>query len=113
MFTVSPLPTRIDDALRLLRSRLEARFGARLVRLVLFGSQARGEAGPESDVDVLVLLEGLQPAERTAIYEIGADVWMDTGVPVAPLAMSPDQLAELRRRERLLALDIDRDGISV
>jgi hypothetical protein len=35
--------------------RLAARHGARNVRL--FGSVARGEAGPDSDVDVLVDLE--------------------------------------------------------
>ncbi len=35
--------------------RIAARHGARNVRI--FGSVARGEAGPESDVDVLVDLE--------------------------------------------------------
>lgn len=44
-----------DDALRLLssyRRELEERFG--ISSLALFGSVARDEAGPESDVDVLV-----------------------------------------------------------
>ncbi|WP_457653426.1 nucleotidyltransferase family protein [Rhodocaloribacter sp.] len=31
-------------------------YGSRLRHLVLFGSQARGESHPESDVDVLVVL---------------------------------------------------------
>jgi hypothetical protein len=35
---------------------LRRRYGERLVRLVLFGSQARGEARSQSDVDVLVVL---------------------------------------------------------
>ena len=41
-----------------LRPRLEAIYGDRLVKLVLFGSQARGDADPESDIDVLVVLKG-------------------------------------------------------
>lgn len=41
-----------------LRRRLEETYGNRLVRLVLFGSQARGDAGPDSDIDVLVVLRG-------------------------------------------------------
>ena len=33
-------------------------YGDRLVRLVLFGSHARGDAVPGSDIDVLVVLRG-------------------------------------------------------
>ena len=33
-------------------------FGSRLRGVILYGSEARGEAGPDSDIDVLVLLEG-------------------------------------------------------
>lgn len=38
--------------------RLRAIYGSRLVRMVLFGSQARGSADSESDIDVLVVLKG-------------------------------------------------------
>lgn len=34
------------------------------VRVIVFGSVARGEAGPESDLDLLVLFEVLDSAER-------------------------------------------------
>lgn len=41
-----------------LRERLKEIYGPRLVRLVLFGSQARGDATAGSDLDVLVVLQG-------------------------------------------------------
>ncbi|MHC5610268.1 MAG: nucleotidyltransferase domain-containing protein [Nostoc sp.] len=40
-------------------------YGDRLVKMVLFGSQARGEASKDSDIDVLVVLEGnVNPGEE-------------------------------------------------
>lgn len=46
----------VQAALNDARQTLSALYGDRLVRVVLYGSQARGEAGPESDVDILVTL---------------------------------------------------------
>jgi predicted nucleotidyltransferase len=60
----------------------------------LFGSQARGDAGPLSDVDVAVLLEGgLSPAEALAlrlrlIEAIGRALHTER-VDVAPLNNAP------------------------
>jgi predicted nucleotidyltransferase len=48
----------VRHALDEVRKRLTELYGDRLVRLVLYGSQARGDAHPESDVDVLVVLKG-------------------------------------------------------
>jgi predicted nucleotidyltransferase len=53
--------------LRALRGALEALYGDQLVTMVLFGSQARGESAPGSDIDVLVVLRGeVNPADEIA-----------------------------------------------
>jgi predicted nucleotidyltransferase len=41
-----------------IKERLSAAYGDRLRGVVLYGSEARGDARPESDIDVLVLLDG-------------------------------------------------------
>jgi predicted nucleotidyltransferase len=40
-----------------LKERLTSAYGHRLHAVVLFGSEARGEAGPDSDIDVLAVLQ--------------------------------------------------------
>jgi predicted nucleotidyltransferase len=53
------MASRLQGILQELRERLGQLYGARLERLVLFGSQARGDAAPDSDIDVLVVLQGM------------------------------------------------------
>ena len=107
------LPAPIAEAVARFRAALRERFGDRLRELVLFGSQARGEATEESDVDLLVVVEGLTEAERREVLDLGwaAGAAGSEYVCLAPLPYSSDQIAELRRRERRLPREIERDGI--
>jgi hypothetical protein len=58
---------RRDDAIRLLK-QAEPELRARGVRsLALFGSTARGEAGPDSDVDLLVELD---ESRRITLFDL-------------------------------------------
>jgi len=49
---------QIQSAVAELRDRLSKLYGDRFLRTVVFGSRARGDASPDSDVDVLVVLGG-------------------------------------------------------
>ena len=48
----------LHEILQEFRHGLESIYGPRLAGLVLFGSQARGDALPDSDIDVMVVLHG-------------------------------------------------------
>ena len=54
--------TIVNDSLKTILARLkqelEKHYGDRLKQLIMFGSQARGDAHPDSDIDVLVVLKG-------------------------------------------------------
>ncbi len=49
---------KINAILTDLHRRFEKLYGDRLVKMVLYGSQARGDAEEGSDIDVLVVLKG-------------------------------------------------------
>lgn len=56
MSTITETP--LINVLQTLKAELIHRYGDRLVKILLFGSQARGDAEPTSDIDVLVILRG-------------------------------------------------------
>jgi predicted nucleotidyltransferase len=107
----SALPSGVRDAVLDLRERLATRFGARRQVLRVFGSYARGEAGPESDVDVLVVVDGLLERERREVFDLAEDVFFERLVHLSPLALSDREYRTLREREYLIVREIDRDGV--
>lgn len=52
------LPPHVVAAMDELKAALSRLYGERLCGVYLYGSYARGSYGPESDVDVLVVLAG-------------------------------------------------------
>jgi len=105
------VPASLRAALELYRQRLVGRFGDRLRQVVLFGSWARGQATEDSDIDVLVVVDGLTPAEQWDAGGEVAPVILATGLPLAGLLMSTERLQLLRDGERALARTIDAEGI--
>jgi len=98
-------------ALAAARSTVEAR--PEVLEAYLFGSLARGEAGPTSDVDVAVYLDGALdgPARGQIAAEVAAELMSRLGtneVDVVTLNGAPPLLYHrvLRDGERLLARDL-------
>ncbi len=80
----------IEKLLARLRSGLEHLYGERLVGVYLFGSFARDEATPESDVDILIVLDEVadygREIERTG--HLISDLSLDHDVSISRLFVS-------------------------
>lgn len=108
------MDARVQEILAELRHGLEALYGDRLRHLILFGSQARGDAGPGwgSDIDVLAVLA--DPVDLEAEEE-------RTGDLVAKLSLQHDMLVSLvlmeearfTHRNGPLLRNIRREGVPV
>jgi predicted nucleotidyltransferase len=80
----------VQNALNALRQALQALYGDRLVRIVLYGSHARGEATPDSDVDVMVVLRGsVEPLrELRRMSAIATDLSLEHELLISLLPIS-------------------------
>ena len=68
-------------------------YGPRLAGLVLFGSQARGDALPDSDIDVMVVLHGhVNPLEEARrISRFRGDLCLRHQVVITCVYMSAEE----------------------
>ncbi|MFN0085141.1 MAG: nucleotidyltransferase domain-containing protein [Blastocatellia bacterium] len=103
---------RLNTILNEFRQALAAIYGERLDRVILFGSQARGDALEGSDIDLLVVLSG-------DVYP-GKEI-LRTGGIVSQISLKYDVVlsclffpAERFRREQSpLLRNVRREGVTV
>ena len=103
------LVPRVDHGtvLAVIRREMEAVFGQRLRRLILFGSRARGDGRPDSDFDVAVILdEPFSWRNQHAATDRQYDIWRETGASVEPKVMTDADL----QQERWFYFDIRTEG---
>lgn len=102
-----------ENILKEFKEKLYSRFGKRVMGIRLFGSRARGEGDEESDLDVLVLLKDLNRTEKSQILDWACDLWLEHGTILSPLVMDENHFKMLQERERLLAKEIETEGIAL
>ena len=93
-----------------LRNELSKGWGKDVLSVVLFGSAARGDAGPDSDVDLLVV------AKRSAFVRTAADerrefILRRYDFRLSTLILDPEGLKRRFRSGDALLLNILREGI--
>lgn len=100
----SPSPSR-DDLFSVVRAAAIGCYGERLRSLAIFGSWARGEATPASDLDLLVIAEPLPPSRMKRVREfrpvtdatrtVRSRVWSHEGpeIELSPVFKTPAELA--------------------
>jgi predicted nucleotidyltransferase len=101
-------------ALELFERDARRSYGDDLLKIVLFGSRARGDAGPDSDIDVAVVLKDIRDrgSERNRLADIAYDAITETYVDVQALPISGEEWEhpDVHRNPALIRA-IKRDGV--
>jgi predicted nucleotidyltransferase len=101
----------VDPVLTRFRAALEAIYGDRLARVVLFGSRARGDARADSDYDVAVFLHHPDTSWREArrMAEVTTALLDEVGAVINPISFDVTDYDE----PSLLMREIRREGVTV
>ena len=92
------LTPREQQALAAFKARVLDGLGTHLVSVRVFGSRARGEGGVESDLDVLVIVDGKDRELYRRVIEAALDVDLEYDTEIAPTILT---VAEYDRNRAL------------
>jgi predicted nucleotidyltransferase len=96
---LSTLSTPTDTTvLKRIRETLEDLYGERLKGTVLYGSRARGDFSEDSDIDLLVLLEGPVDfgAELRAVVDALYDLQLEISISIEALPVDVESFESRR-----------------
>ncbi|MCL4490925.1 MAG: nucleotidyltransferase domain-containing protein [Nitrospirae bacterium] len=85
----------------------------KVLELRIFGSRARGDASPESDLDVLVVVDHLDHSIEKYISDCAWEAGFHEDVLIMPVAISLDTLKNSPIRESVFIKNVYREGVTV
>jgi len=105
------LPEREQSAVHDFAKGVRAGLGANLVELRLFGSRARGEAAPDSDIDVLVVVSGDRVHAEDRVIDVAFDVNLAYDLYISPRVVTAASLRDPVWRTTSFVKSVEREGV--
>ena len=101
----------VDQRLRAIAERLRRDYGAE--RVLLYGSYARGEAGPDSDLDLLVIAPSRERFfdRMASVLRLSRD--LRAGLPLSPMVLTPEEVEQRLARGDQFVADILSSGVEI
>jgi predicted nucleotidyltransferase len=104
-----PTSVKVQKILEQFKRTLQALYGEQLENIILFGSQARGEAHSDSDIDLLIVTyKRLSKKEREKLINLISDISINDDLLISFIEMLP---SKFRSENSPLLINIRREGI--
>lgn len=94
-----------------LKESLKLSLGDSLIKMVLFGSRARGDYDEDSDIDIAIIVRSISKELKNKIFNQVAEIELKYLRSISSIIFSETEFNRLKERERRVALDIESEGI--
>jgi hypothetical protein len=103
--------SKVDNNLKLFKERLQEKLGDNLIRIILFGSRARGDNDKYSDYDCLVIVKENNKSIKETILDIEADILYEKDAVFSAFAYTEEELS--LRKFMPFIINVTREGIAL
>lgn len=110
---ISHLTHQEQKSLRVFIQKLREQLDDQMLSVLLFGSRARGEAHPDSDIDVAVIVEQNDPKISKAIRYLAVEVWLEYGLYLSTCVWSRTHWQQLQTLQTRLYRNIQQEGVDL
>ncbi len=101
----------LDKNLLLFRKRIKQKLGENLIKIILFGSRARGEGDKYSDYDCLLLLKRNNSMVKAAILEVEGKMLYENNAVFSAFPMTKKDI-KIRKYEPFF-INANKEGIAI
>jgi uncharacterized protein len=102
---------KVKAAIETYIQQITTQFPQEVVSITLYGSQARGDAGPESDIDLFVVVRSDTLGLREALADLAWEVQFEYDVVISDIICSLDQLHQMQTKQFPYYRGIEREGV--
>ena len=92
---------------------VKKRLGESVKEIILFGSVARGDYGENSDVDVLIVVEGDAWEAQKKASDVAVDYIIEYGVYVSAKVISVEEFELMKNLNTAFYRNIQREGVLI
>jgi predicted nucleotidyltransferase len=96
---------------RLFKARLQKM--TPLVRLVVYGSRARGNPAPDSDLDIFIEAPSMTPALRRKISQLAWEIGFEHNIVISTFVVTPQIITEGPIGANPILKVIEREGVAL
>lgn len=107
------LTSREGEAIQSFLQRLRHAYGDLIRKTVLFGSKARGDSEPESDIDILIIVAEESWALRDDISRIAAQESLAYDVLIGPRVIGLNRWRRMASDRFALYENISKEGLTL
>jgi len=109
--TIEHLTIREQSAVQAFLQSLQEHLGGQFVQAFLFGSKARGDSHPWSDIDILITVREESWPLRAQVSTLAADVSLEYDVLIGPRVIGQERWRRVKKAGFGLYKNVTAEGV--